>query len=122
MDSDRVTAERPSHNQLPAQGISWRGSPSPQASVHCTNSMLGEDDQLNQELSNDEGIIPDKLTFMGLFCPSLFRSFLHKAKTILHWQTNMKSKWRLASAPYKSSNLFGEALTLSLSRTRIRER
>lgn len=29
---------------------------------------------------------------------------------LLHWQADMRSKWRLASSPYKCANLFGEAL------------
>lgn len=32
------------------------------------------------ELSEDEGIAPDKPVFSGLFIPSLFKSLLHKAK------------------------------------------
>lgn len=32
------------------------------------------------EFSEDEGLVPDAPAFIGLFCPALFRSLLHKAR------------------------------------------
>lgn len=38
--------------------------------------MLDDDDRGDMEFSDDEGMLPDKPTFLGLFRPSLFKSLL----------------------------------------------
>lgn len=42
---------------------------------------MGDEDQGDQEFSDDEGLIPDRPAFTGLFHPTLFKSLLYKAKT-----------------------------------------
>lgn len=39
-----------------------------------------------------------------------------------HWQADMQSKWRVASAPFKGGNLFGEALDPVLVETRDKKK
>lgn len=39
-----------------------------------------------------------------------------------HWRADMKSKWRLTAAPYKSSSLFGAALDSALVKGRDKKR
>lgn len=56
------------------------GSPSQQDSTHSADSLLGDYDLRDLEFSEDEGMLPDRLAFTALFCPSVFKSLLHKAK------------------------------------------
>lgn len=55
-------------------------SPSQHSSVEDVDSWRGEEDQGDPEFSDNEGVLPDRPAFMGLFCPSVFKSLLHKAK------------------------------------------
>ncbi|XP_058037681.1 uncharacterized protein LOC131197525 [Ahaetulla prasina] len=43
-------------------------------------SLVDEGDLRDQNLSEDEDLVPDQPSFVGLFNPQLFRSLLHKAK------------------------------------------
>lgn len=71
--------------QLPASLDPGPGSPSQQDSTHSTDFLWGDDDLGDPEFSEDEGLLPDKPAFTGLFRPSIFKSLLHKAKV----STNM---------------------------------
>lgn len=44
-------------------------------------SLSGEEPPFDLELSEDEGLEPDQLSFVGLFRPQMFRSLLFKAQT-----------------------------------------
>lgn len=66
--------------QLPGCLASRPDSHSHRDSVSTGDSVQGEDDPEDMEFSEDEGLLPDKLAFNGLFRPSLFKSLLHKAK------------------------------------------
>lgn len=57
---------------------------SQQDSVHSEDSLLDDEDRRDMEFSDDEGMLPDRLAFTGLFHPSLFKSLLHKAKVTTH--------------------------------------
>lgn len=49
----------------------------------ATRLLLQEDDYPEDfEFSEDEGLMPDRPAFTGLFCPSVFKSLLHKAKVV----------------------------------------
>lgn len=43
---------------------------------------MGEEDLAEYNLSEDEGVIPDKPVVTGLFCHKLFKTLLFKAKTM----------------------------------------
>lgn len=51
-----------------------------QAASPSQGSVMGEDNLRDLDLSDDEDLVPDQPSFMGLFRPQLFRSLLHKAK------------------------------------------
>lgn len=53
--------------------------PSPLPSIHSEDSLVGEYEINDQELSEDEGLIQDKPAFSGLFRSTLFKSLLYKA-------------------------------------------
>lgn len=53
-------------------------------SIVSAGSVSEEEDLAEPELSEDEGLVPDKPAFAGLFKPLLFKSILHKAKVITH--------------------------------------
>lgn len=59
--------------QVPA-GVA---APSAAPSDHASYT---EEDIRERDLSDDEDLAPDQLSFVGLFKPQLFRSLLHKAK------------------------------------------
>lgn len=55
-------------------------SPSRGEATSSTDSEHGENCPEDIKFSEDEGLLPDALTFTGLFRPSLFKSLLHKAR------------------------------------------
>lgn len=60
---------------LTSQDLDYSAAASSQA------SLSGEDLQRDLDLLDNEDLMPDQPTFVGLFCPQLFKSLLHKAKT-----------------------------------------
>ncbi|KAG8136421.1 hypothetical protein E2320_005002 [Naja naja] len=57
---------------------------SPNSCMQSRESLSEDEDQRDLALSEDEGLFPDPLAFTGLFSPALFKSLLHKAKTMAH--------------------------------------
>lgn len=55
----------------------------PSVAVSGQDSLEGEELR-DQDMSEDEHLSLDLLSFVGLFKPQLFRSLLHKAKTTTH--------------------------------------
>lgn len=66
--------------QLAANLADRPESPCQQDSLHSDDSVLEENYQPEFEFSEDEGLMPERPGFTGLFCPSVFKSLLHKAK------------------------------------------
>lgn len=61
--------------------------PSPGTSLANEESIWGEEEQGEQDLLEEEGLVPDKPAFTGLFKPTLFKSILHKAKAFTRMGT-----------------------------------
>lgn len=68
-------------------------SKTPRPSLHLPSVVSAEsvsegEDLAEPDLSENEGLVPDKPAFMGLFKPSLFKSILYKAKVITHLEAS----------------------------------
>lgn len=58
-----------------------------QESFHSDESVW-DDEHGDKEFLDDEDLAPDRLSFTGLFCPSVFKSLLHKAKVTTNMGVN----------------------------------
>lgn len=84
------------------------GPSSTYPSLGSENSFWGEEDQLEQDLSEAEGLTPDKPAFTGLFKPSLFKSLLFKAKTTIHMVFRATSEQAAMDLQDPSEGFFDE--------------
>lgn len=76
-----------------------------------TNDSLSiEAGQLEQELSEEEGLIPDQPIFKGLFRPHLFKALLFKAKNSIMLGTNTSPEGALVEQD-PAELLFSEPTT-----------
>lgn len=74
---------------------------SQQDSVHGEDSLLDDDDHRDMEFSDNEGMLPDRPAFTGLFRLSLFKSLLHKAKRTTNLATSVgQPDQEVASHPH----------------------
>ncbi|XP_039180626.1 DBIRD complex subunit ZNF326 isoform X2 [Crotalus tigris] len=75
----------PSHSNVSylsqAEAAAYQGSVSPSNSSMSRGSFIGDDEQTEQEMSEDENLSPDLSPFMSVFNPALFKSLLHKARS-----------------------------------------
>lgn len=70
-------------SQMDADFISLKEQNLPFTSIHSEDLLVGEGDLGDQELSEDDGLAPDKPVFMGLFKPALFNKAKAAARTSL---------------------------------------
>lgn len=59
------------------------GQATAQSSDSSDQQSVDGADLREQDMSEDEDLAPDQLSFVGLFKPQLFRSILHKAKATM---------------------------------------
>ncbi|XP_058025844.1 uncharacterized protein LOC131191579 [Ahaetulla prasina] len=74
-DRDQVETE-------PADGHMGSRSDSSDSPSEAESSPSMEDEQWDQELSEEEGFLPEQPMFKGLFRPHLFKALLSKAKAV----------------------------------------
>lgn len=74
-------------------------------------SPLEEETHRDLELSEDEGLMPDQPAFAGLFCPSLFKSLLFKAKNTARLGTHLPSPDPTSETADAKDSLFSEPTT-----------
>lgn len=88
-----------SRPQVPIHASNAPDSPEHDSS-HSEGSILEEDYHGDLEFSEDKGMVADKVAFAGLFCPSVFKSLLHKGKLT----TNMGVEGISSTQDLDSSN------------------
>lgn len=88
-----IIPEVPVHGRYqPFQGPrdleSYQDPCSSASSIRSDDSISMEEGQIDQELSEEEGLIPDQPVFKGLFRPHLFKALLFKSKSSTSLGTN----------------------------------
>lgn len=91
--------------------ISLQESHSPRPSTPSEGSLVGEDERAYQDLSEDEGLAPDRPTFAGLFKQAPFKSLLYKAKLITNIGVLGGSSEPPKEPQDQTERLFTESLT-----------
>lgn len=77
-------------------------------SLGSEESVWGEEHLADQDLFEDEGLVPDKPAFTGLLKPTLFKSILYKAKATTHMGVTAPPEQGATDPQDPSGGLFNE--------------
>lgn len=69
-----------------------------------------EEGQIDQELSDEEGLTPDQPVFRGLFRPHLFKALPFKAKSSTHLGVNISGNDNVSGEQDTTNLLFSEPM------------